>query len=55
MLGLKYMSMAQKCIDCDFACGSDLKDADLQSAVYTEVVCVLEGMITNMRRTLGIQ
>lgn len=55
MLGPKYLSMAQKCIDCDFACGNDLRDADLQSAVYTEVVCVLEGMIVNLRRTLGIQ
>ncbi|KAH7071122.1 hypothetical protein BKA63DRAFT_67388 [Paraphoma chrysanthemicola] len=53
-LGNRYLSMAQKCIDCDFACGNDLRDASLQCAVYSEVVCVLEEMIIGMRKTLGI-
>lgn len=53
MLGKRYIKMARKCIDCDFSCGDDLADEALQSAVYTEVICALESMITDWKRFIG--
>jgi hypothetical protein len=54
-LGKRYVNIAQKCIDCDFSCGDDLSDEDLQSAVYTEVVCGLESMVLDWKRFCGIK
>ena len=54
-LGSRYFKIAQKCIDCDFSCGSDLGEDSLQSAVYTDVVCALEDMIRDWKRFLGLK
>lgn len=45
-LGKGYFKVARKCIDCDFSSGEDLTSEALRSAVYTEVICALEDMIT---------
>lgn len=52
-LGMRYIEIARKCIDCDFSCGDDLNKDDLQSAVYTEVVCALEEMIRHWKGFFG--
>ncbi|KAJ4358714.1 uncharacterized protein N0V89_003298 [Didymosphaeria variabile] len=53
MLGKRYIKMARQCIDCDFSSGEDLTDEALRSAVYTDVVCGLEDMITDWKRFMG--
>jgi len=55
MLGKRYIGIVQKCIDCDFSCGDDLGDETLKNAVYSDVVCVLEEMIADWKRFLGIK
>jgi hypothetical protein len=52
-LGMRYIEIARKCIDCDFSCGDDLSKDDLQSAVYTEVVCGLEELIQHWKGFFG--
>jgi hypothetical protein len=42
-LGNRYLEVVRKCIYCNFSCpDDDLGGEALQSAVYTEVVCVLQ-------------
>ncbi|ORY05558.1 hypothetical protein BCR34DRAFT_490794 [Clohesyomyces aquaticus] len=53
-LGMKYVEIARKCIDCDFSCGDDLNKEDLQSAVYTDVVCALEEQIKRWKQFIGL-
>jgi hypothetical protein len=53
-LGKRYLKIVQKCVDCDFSCGEDLDSDELQSAVYTDIVCGLETLITEWKRFLGI-
>ncbi|KAK7182264.1 hypothetical protein DPSP01_006982 [Paraphaeosphaeria sporulosa] len=53
MLGKRYIKMARKCIDCDFSSGEDLKNEALRSAVYTEVICALEDMITDWKKFMA--
>lgn len=48
-LGAKYHDIARKCIQCDFAFGADLSKPELQSAVYSDVLRPLEGMIEGLR------
>lgn len=54
-LGKNYLRIARKCIDCDFSCGDNLNENELQSAVYTDVVCALEDMIGDWEKFLGIK
>ncbi|RYP47606.1 hypothetical protein DL768_006392 [Monosporascus sp. mg162] len=44
-LGPRYQRLTQKCIECDFGCGSDLGKPELQSAIYTDVVEELESLV----------
>jgi hypothetical protein len=44
-LGPKYERMVQKCLDCNFGSGKDLKEEALQSAITSQVVSELEAMI----------
>ncbi|KAF7510482.1 hypothetical protein GJ744_006328 [Endocarpon pusillum] len=53
-LGMKYASIAKKCLQCDFGCGNDLKDPVLQEAVYRQVYCQLEEMEQGLREILGM-
>lgn len=54
-LGNRYLKVAQQCINCDFSCGEDLSDEALRGAVYTDVVCVLEDMIANWKKLMGME
>jgi hypothetical protein len=54
-LGERYIKIARKCIECDFSCGDDLSDENVQSAVYTEVVCGLESMLQDLKKFLNIK
>ncbi|KAF2831818.1 hypothetical protein CC86DRAFT_443346 [Ophiobolus disseminans] len=53
-LGNRYLEIVRKCIYCDFSCDDDLKGEALQSAVYTEVVCVLQEMKSRWEKFFGI-
>ncbi|KAL7621499.1 hypothetical protein AAE478_008823 [Parahypoxylon ruwenzoriense] len=44
-LGPRYQKITQQCLDCDFGFGKDLNQAELQSAIYKDVVCELESLI----------
>jgi len=44
-LGPKYHDLVQKCLNCDFGCGSNLSRPQLQQAVYEDVVEELDAMI----------
>ncbi|KAH8719536.1 hypothetical protein GQ44DRAFT_761999 [Phaeosphaeriaceae sp. PMI808] len=53
-LGKWYLEIVRKCIHCDFSCDDDLNSEALQSAVYTEVVCVLQERKTQWEKFFGI-
>jgi len=44
IISAKYRRMIDRLLRCDFGRGSDLEDSELQSAVYSEVSCVLSQM-----------
>jgi hypothetical protein len=44
-LGPKYRDLMQKCLNCDFGCGSSLTRPQLQQAVFEDVVEELDAMI----------
>ncbi|KAH7051288.1 hypothetical protein B0J12DRAFT_572796, partial [Macrophomina phaseolina] len=45
-LGPRYQRIARRCIECNFAADDSLDTEDLRNAVYTNVVCELENMIS---------
>jgi hypothetical protein len=47
-LGPEYQKIAQKCLQCNFGFGTKLNNKGLQTAVYNDVVCELEGMIERL-------
>jgi hypothetical protein len=47
-LGPEYQKIAQKCLQCNFGFGTKLNSKSLQTAVYNDVVCELEGMIERL-------
>jgi hypothetical protein len=47
-LGLDYQKIVQKCLRCDFGFGNKLSSKSLQTAVYNDVVCELEGLIEGL-------
>lgn len=47
-LGPEYQKIAQKCLQCNFGFGTNLNSKSLQTAVYNDVVCELEGMIERL-------
>lgn len=53
-LGVDFQSIAKRCLSCDFGFGDQLSEKGLQSAVYTNVVCELEELITKFTK-LGIK
>ena len=53
-LGLEFQSIAKRCLSCDFGFGDQLSEKGLQSAVYTDVMCELEELITKFTK-LGIK
>ena len=49
-LGPEYQQIAQKCLECNFGFGNKLSNKGLQSAVYNDVVCQLDGMIERLEK-----
>lgn len=47
-LGPQYQKIAEKCLQCNFGFGTKLSSKGLQTAVYNDVVCELEGMIEKL-------
>ncbi|KAH7398767.1 hypothetical protein DE146DRAFT_504079 [Phaeosphaeria sp. MPI-PUGE-AT-0046c] len=47
-LGPEYQKIAQKCLQCNFGFGTKLGSKSLQTAVYNDVVCGLEGMLERL-------
>ena len=41
-LGPKYQNIVRKCMRCDFNSGTNLESTELQSAIWSDVVCELE-------------
>lgn len=50
-LGSRYQKVTRKCLECDFGFGEDLTQLDLQNAVYRDVVCELEDLVSMMEGT----
>lgn len=47
-LGPRYQRLTQKCLECDFGFGKDLAQPELQGAVYRDVACELEELISSL-------
>lgn len=45
-LGPRYQKLTQKCLDCDSGLGKDVAQTELQNAVYRDVVCELEDLVS---------
>ena len=41
-MGGSYHKVVERLVECDFGCGSDLSDIQLQVALYKDVICPLE-------------
>ena len=41
-MGGSYHKVVQRLVECDFGCGNDLSDVQLQMALYKDVICPLE-------------
>jgi len=48
VLGKWYDEAIRRCLRCDFGFGSDLKKAELQRAVYSDVICPLDELIERL-------
>ncbi|KAI0554263.1 hypothetical protein F4679DRAFT_527699 [Xylaria curta] len=47
-LGPRYQELTQRCLECDFGYGADLSKPRLQQAVYENVMCELNAMISSL-------
>jgi hypothetical protein len=50
--GIRYRKIVQKCLDCDFGCGYDLWNEDLQTAFYREIILELQDL---EKKLMGLQ
>jgi hypothetical protein len=48
LLGPEYQRIVQRLLQCNFGYGTKLESKSLQTAVYNDVVCELEGMIERL-------
>lgn len=48
-MGASYSKIVNKLLFCDFGCGDDLNDGELQARFYTEVVCELDELERGFR------
>jgi hypothetical protein len=48
-MGISFQKIVQKCLNCDFANGTDLKNPNLQAAFHNDVVCELEKLEGRLR------
>ena len=49
-LGPRYHKIVERLLECDFACGDDLSNRQLQAAVHNEVICPLEQLEQGLRK-----
>ncbi len=47
-MGTVYDKIVEKLVECDFGCGTDLTNVDLQAAIHDHVICPLEEMERGM-------
>lgn len=52
VMGVKYMEVVQKCLDCDFGAGTNLSQKHLQEKYLEDVVVKLQGIEEGLRRIL---
>ena len=48
-LGPRYHSIIERLVECDFGCGDDLDNFQLQTAIHKEVICPLESLEQRLR------
>ena len=48
-MGMSYSKIVKKLIQCDFGCGDDLNEPDLQAGYYRDVVCELDRLEQTFR------
>ena len=48
-MGMSYSKIVKKLIQCDFGCGDDLSEPELQAGYHREVVCELDRIERNFR------
>ena len=49
-MGISYGKIVKKLIQCDFGCGDDLNEPDLQAGFYKDVVCELDRLEQGFRQ-----
>lgn len=49
-LGPRYHNVVERLVECDFGCGDDLANRQLQAAIHDEVVCPLEQLEQGLRK-----
>ena len=47
-MGNTYHKIVERLVECDFGCGSDLNDPQLQAAVHRDVICPLDTLERNL-------
>lgn len=48
-MGGSYHKVVERLVECDFGCGNDLSDIQLQVALYKDVICPLERLEEKLR------
>ena len=48
-MGGSYHKVVERLVECDFGCGNDLSDTQLQVALYKDVICPLERLEEKLR------
>ena len=49
-LGTRYHKIVERLVECDFGCGEDLRNRQLQAAIHNEVICPLDQLEQGLRR-----
>jgi hypothetical protein len=49
IFGAWYDELVSKCLRCDFAMGTDLRDAKLQKAVFNDITVPIEEIVTKLK------
>ena len=54
-MGIVYSNIVKKLLQCNFGCGDDLNEPELQASYYKDVVCELDRLEQGFRKLqLGI-
>ena len=48
-MGATYHKIVEKLVECDFECGMDLSEPQLQAVFYRDVICPLEKLEQKLR------